>query len=100
MRRGIKTNPFGNDNGPKFLGLPEERIILGIDPGTTVMGFGVLRAHGKGLFLLEADSIRFPAEDDHTLKRAIFREVLHIIEKHHPDELAIRPSTEKTCRAC
>ncbi len=54
------------------------------------MGFGVLRAHGKELFLLEADSIRFPAEDDHTLKlRAIFREVLHIIEKHHPDELAI-----------
>lgn len=69
---------------------PGERIVLGIDPGTTVMGFGVLRVEGGRLFLLEADAIRFPAQDDHTLKlRAIFRQVLHIIEKHRPDELAI-----------
>jgi crossover junction endodeoxyribonuclease RuvC len=67
-----------------------ERIILGIDPGTTVMGFGILRVRGRDLALLEVDAIRFPAADDHTLKlRAIFRHVLHIIEKHHPDELAI-----------
>jgi crossover junction endodeoxyribonuclease RuvC len=69
---------------------PTERIILGIDPGTTVMGFGVLLVKENKVFLLEADAIRFPAEDDHTLKlRAIFQQVLHVIEKHHPDELAI-----------
>jgi len=67
-----------------------ERIILGIDPGTTVMGFGVLMVeHGKAR-LIEAGAIRFPAADDHTLKlRAIFNETLAIIERHHPDELAI-----------
>ena len=71
-------------------GQPGERIILGIDPGTTIMGFGVLRAEGRNLALVEVDVIRFPAEDDHTLKlRAIFRQVAHIIEKHRPDELAI-----------
>lgn len=71
-------------------GQPTERIILGIDPGTTVMGFGVVLVQGTSITLLEADAIRFPAEDDHTLKlRAIFRHVVHIIEKHHPDELAI-----------
>lgn len=71
-------------------GQPGERIILGIDPGTTIMGFGVLRAEGRNLALVEVDAIRFPAEDDHTLKlRAIFRQVAHIIEKHRPDELAI-----------
>jgi len=70
--------------------LPSERIILGIDPGTTVMGFGVLLVEGQRLRLLEAGTIRFPAEDDHTLKlRAIFTGTLDIIDRHHPDELAI-----------
>lgn len=70
--------------------LPTERIILGIDPGTTVMGYGVLLEEGVKVTLLEAGAIRFPAQDDHTLKlRAIFRQTTAIIEKHHPDELAI-----------
>lgn len=72
------------------MGQPTERIILGIDPGTTVMGFGVLLVEGSKATLLEADAIRFTPGEDHTLKlRAIFRQVVHIIEKHHPDELAI-----------
>ncbi len=69
---------------------PSERIILGIDPGTAVMGFGVLMEEGPQVRLLESGAIRFPAGDDHTLKlRAIFRETMAIIERHHPDELAI-----------
>jgi crossover junction endodeoxyribonuclease RuvC len=67
-----------------------DRIILGIDPGTTVMGFGVLAVEGRELRLLEAGAIRFEAGDDHTLKlRAIFRSTIEIIERHLPDELAI-----------
>ena len=70
--------------------LPAERIILGIDPGTTVMGFGVLLEQGNTVRLLDSGAIRFPPGDDHTLKlRAIFRETTAIIERHHPDELAI-----------
>ncbi len=70
--------------------LPVERIILGIDPGTTVMGFGVLLEQGNTVRLLDSGAIRFPSGDDHTLKlRAIFRETAAIIERHHPDELAI-----------
>lgn len=69
---------------------PTERIILGIDPGTAVMGFGVLRVEQGRVRLLEAGAIRFPSADDHTLKlRAVFKETLGIIERHHPDELAI-----------
>ncbi len=69
---------------------PGERIILGIDPGTTVMGFGVLCVESGKARLLDAGAIRFPAADDHTLKlRAIFNETMRIIERHHPDELAI-----------
>lgn len=67
-----------------------ERIILGIDPGTTVMGFGVLAVEGRELRLLEAGAIRFDPAHDHTLKlQAIFRSTLEIIERHLPDELAI-----------
>lgn len=70
--------------------VPHERIILGIDPGTTVMGFGVLAVAGKELHLVEAGAIRFDPAHDHTLKlRAIFRSTTEIIERHLPDELAI-----------
>jgi crossover junction endodeoxyribonuclease RuvC len=69
---------------------PGERIILGIDPGTTVMGFGVLYVAQGGVRLLEAGAVRFAIGEDHTRKlRAIFRETTAIIERHHPDELAI-----------
>ena len=72
------------------MALPSERIILGIDPGTTVMGFGVLLEEGPAVKLLDAGAIRFPTGDDHTLKlRAIFRETTAIIARHDPDELAI-----------
>jgi crossover junction endodeoxyribonuclease RuvC len=68
----------------------QERIILGIDPGTTVMGYGVLLVVPGSVALLDAGAIRFPGGDDHTLKlRAIFRETIGIIERHKPDELAI-----------
>lgn len=54
------------------------------------MGFGVLLEEGGSVRLLESGAVRFPSGDDHTLKlRAIFRETLAIIERHHPDELAI-----------
>lgn len=54
------------------------------------MGFGVLCVESGKARLLDAGAIRFPAADDHTLKlRAIFNETMRIIERHHPDELAI-----------
>jgi crossover junction endodeoxyribonuclease RuvC len=82
----VETGPIKSSRVAR----PTERIILGIDPGTTVMGFGVLLVKDNKVVLLEADAIRFPVGDDHTLKlRAIFRQVIHVIEKHHPDELAI-----------
>lgn len=69
---------------------PSERVILGIDPGTLVMGYAIIRVEGSALGLIEAAAIRFSAKDDHTFRlRAILHEVAAIIERHHPDELAI-----------
>lgn len=77
----IKSTPVAADGG---------RIILGIDPGTTVMGYGVVMVEGGRARLLDAGAIRFPASDDHALKlRGIFRETTRIIAQHLPDELAI-----------
>ncbi|MBK8614927.1 MAG: crossover junction endodeoxyribonuclease RuvC [Flavobacteriales bacterium] len=67
-----------------------ERIILGIDPGTTVMGYGILLEQERTIRLIDAGAFRLNTEHDHTLKlRAIFRFTQDLIEKHHPDELAI-----------
>ena len=67
-----------------------ERLILGIDPGTAVMGYGILLEQGSTCRLIEAGAIRFPKGDDHTLKlRAIFHSTSELIAKHLPDELAI-----------
>jgi len=80
-------SPDGNAERPRNLA---ERIILGIDPGTTVMGYGVIRAQGSRLTLIAADSIRFDPLHDHTLKlREIFTRTTALIDLHLPDELAI-----------
>lgn len=84
-------NPISTEASKNRRGDPAgERIILGIDPGTTVMGYGVVLAQGSKLVLLDADAVRFTPGDDHAVRlRAIFRAVLKVIEKHLPDELAI-----------
>lgn len=83
--KATKNSSVDRRDGAAF-----DRIILGIDPGTAVMGFGVIAVEGRELHLLEAGAIRFPAADDHTLKlRAIFNRTTEIIEQHLPDELAI-----------
>lgn len=67
-----------------------EKIIMGIDPGTTVMGFGVIREVGKKAELLDFDVIKFKAKDDHYLRlEQIFKRTSEIIEKFMPDEMAL-----------
>lgn len=67
----------------------KEKIILGIDPGTNVMGFGLLLVNGKKLQCISMDVHTFSGKD-HALKlKKIFETTLSIIEKHKPDELAI-----------
>jgi crossover junction endodeoxyribonuclease RuvC len=68
----------------------KERIILGIDPGTTIMGYGVIRIHERKMALVDHGVIRMTKEKDHYLKlQKIFRGVRDLIDTHLPDELAI-----------
>jgi len=71
------------------LTLVKEKIILGIDPGTNVMGYGLLSVKGTKLDCLAMDVCTFSGKD-HALKlKRIFETMLSIIEEHKPDELAI-----------
>jgi crossover junction endodeoxyribonuclease RuvC len=70
--------------------LANERIILGIDPGTTIMGFGVIRVMGKQMEFVQLNELQLHKYDDHYLKlRIIFERTIELIETHHPDEIAI-----------
>lgn len=67
-----------------------EQIILGIDPGTTVMGFGLIKVEKKKMQFLLLDELLLHKYDSHELKlKKIFEKTLHIIDTYHPDELAI-----------
>jgi crossover junction endodeoxyribonuclease RuvC len=67
-----------------------ERIILGIDPGTNVTGYGVIRASGNIPELVTLGSIDLSKFGDHYLKlKHIFDRTLGLIEEYHPDELAV-----------
>ena len=70
--------------------IPQERIILGIDPGTTIMGYGVLRVRNNTPELLTMGVLQLGKMGDHYLKlKRIFERVLGLIEQYHPDEMAI-----------
>jgi len=69
---------------------PKERIILGIDPGTNITGYGVIKAAGKNPELLTIGLIDLSKSGDHYIKlKKIFDRTLEIIDEYHPDELAI-----------
>lgn len=68
----------------------KEKIILGIDPGTTIMGFGLIKVVGKTMQFLQLNELDLKKYDDHYLKlKLIFERTIELIETHHPDEIAI-----------
>ena len=67
-----------------------EKIILGIDPGTIVMGYGLVQQKGKELSILRMGVLKLSKLDNQALKlKRIFERMLEIIEEYKPDEMAI-----------
>lgn len=67
-----------------------EKIILGIDPGTTIMGFGLIKIVGKKMEFLQLNELDLKKHSDHYLKlKLIFERTVELIDTHHPDEIAI-----------
>lgn len=67
-----------------------ERIILGIDPGTQVMGFGLIGIFGSRLTVITLGGLRLNKTDDHFLRlKQIFEKTIDLIDTYTPDELSI-----------
>lgn len=67
-----------------------DRIILGIDPGTLVMGYGLVHIQNNKLSLITLDVIKLDKLDEHADRlKKIFERVIELIEQYKPDELAI-----------
>ena len=70
--------------------MESERIILGIDPGTTIMGFGLISIKNKKMELISLDVLMLNKLQDHYLRlKRIFDKTLALIDHYHPDELAV-----------
>jgi crossover junction endodeoxyribonuclease RuvC len=68
----------------------KERIILGIDPGTAVMGYGLVKETGSKLELISLGVVKIDVQDDHMLKlKRIFERTLALIDSYQPDCMAI-----------
>lgn len=68
----------------------KEKIILGIDPGTTVMGYGLLLIEGKKYKILQYGVIHLKKYETHELKlKKIFERVTSIIDEFLPDTVAL-----------
>lgn len=69
----------------------KSKIILGIDPGTSVMGYGLIEVFSKSDFrLIQYGVIHLKKYDNHALKlKKIFERILGIIDEYHPDEVAL-----------
>ncbi|MCB9000661.1 MAG: crossover junction endodeoxyribonuclease RuvC [Bacteroidales bacterium] len=68
-----------------------ERVILGIDPGTNILGYGIIKASGKNsMKLLVLGVIELKKYKDHYLKlKSIYERVQHLVDEYLPDEVAI-----------
>ena len=70
--------------------MSSEKIILGIDPGTTIMGFGLIKVKNKKMQFIQMNELDLKKYNDHYLKlKLIFERTIELIDTHNPDEIAI-----------
>ncbi len=67
-----------------------DKIVMGIDPGTNIMGYGIVGVIQKKFILISIGIIKLDKIEDHGLKlKHIFERVSGLIESYHPDEVAV-----------
>ena len=70
--------------------MKQERIILGIDPGTNIMGYGIVKEFNGKIDFLCLDVILLNKIPNHTIKlNKIFKKTSEIIDTFQPNEVAI-----------
>lgn len=67
-----------------------DRVIIGIDPGTNLMGYGILGVKGKKPSMVAMGVIRLNKFEDHYMRlKRIYERVQGLVESYLPDEMAI-----------
>ena len=70
--------------------MANEKIILGIDPGTTIMGFGIIKVVNKKMQFVQMNELLLKKyTDPYTKLKLIFERTVELIDTYHPDEIAI-----------
>jgi len=68
----------------------KERVIMGIDPGTAIMGYGIILEKGSKIELISMGIVKMDHLDDHFLKlQRIFEKTIDLLDEYKPDVLAI-----------
>jgi crossover junction endodeoxyribonuclease RuvC len=66
------------------------KIILGIDPGTVIMGYGLIKCTGHEISLVDMGILRLPTrQDSYERLKLIHLKVLELIRRHGPGDFAI-----------
>ena len=70
--------------------MTKDKIILGIDPGTNVMGYGIIHIQNNKMSLIAMGSIELSKLETHFLKlQKIFERTEYLINEYKPDEFSI-----------
>lgn len=70
--------------------LPIEKVILGIDPGTQVFGYGIIQQEGIKMTAVQLGVVKLEKFKSQEIRLAkIFEKVTQLIEEFLPDEMAI-----------
>ena len=79
--------------------MQHDKVIIGIDPGTNIMGYGILGIKGKNPELIALGVVKLNKYDSHYLRLLhIHQRVLGLVEQFLPDEMAIEaPFFGKKC---
>jgi len=73
-----------------YFSLNSDKIILGIDPGTNVMGYGLIHIKARKMHLIALGVLTLDKIEDHPAKlKRIFERTLQLIDEYKPDELAV-----------
>ena len=74
----------------KIQQLATEKIILGIDPGTAIMGFGIIKVQGNSMSFIQMNELDMrKLKDPYVKLRRIFERTIELIDTYHPDEIAL-----------
>ena len=70
--------------------LDDTFVIMGIDPGTNIMGFGIIKVEKKEMRLIDMIEYKLPKSDDHNIKLSkIFKKTTELIKIHRPNYISI-----------